>query len=235
MALPELARRAGRAPLAVALLVVLGCSTRIQLPVTPKTPTAPEATSPQNTLHRIEWCLERGETEPCRDLFTCDFEFVFSAADTAGNRFRGRPWTRRDEIDFVQNLLVRGSAVEPPATYVALQFDRLLADLPDDRPGRNPRWHRLIDSELILVVDNPQREYRVLGMERFYLVRGDSACIPQEMRDRGMKPDSTRWWIARWEDGVAIKPAPTLRAQASPPVTLGTLKARYLDPQAASN
>ena len=40
-------------------------------------------------------------------------------------------------------------------------------------------------------------KYRIMGNARFFVVRGDSAMIPQEL---SFKPDSTRWYIERWED-----------------------------------
>ncbi len=230
MALSEPSSSPVRVAGTVALLLALaGCQTRVELPTLPRPDAAPDALTPADAIRRIEWCWERRATEPCRDLFSCDFVFQFAPTDTAGNRFRDRPWTRPDEIDFVLNLFVRGSVLEPPASYVALQFDRDLVTLPDPRPGRNPKWHRSILTQLVLVVDNPAREYRVLGTERFFFVRGDSACLPQELRDRGYGPDSTRWWIERWEDESAVTLAPAYHAMPLRPVTLGTLKARYLD------
>jgi hypothetical protein len=77
----------------------------------------------------------------------------------------------------------------------------------------------------------------VLGFESLYFVRGDSACIPQELRDRGYEPDSTRWWIEHWEEFVVASGAPSAPRVARPPplrpVTLGALKALYLDSPAA--
>jgi hypothetical protein len=102
--------------------------------------------------------------------------------------------------------------------------------LADDRPGKDPRWHRRIETPFVAVVQTPDRQYRVLGIETFYFVRGDSACIPQELRDKGYGPDSTRWWIARWED-YSVTTTGALRPGAQPvrPVTLGAVKSVYLD------
>jgi len=41
------------------------------------------------------------------------------------------------------------------------------------------------------------------GNATFYLARGDVAAIPQELLDQGFHPDSTRWYIEKWEDDTA--------------------------------
>jgi hypothetical protein len=40
----------------------------------------------------------------------------------------------------------------------------------------------------------------VTGNALFFLTRGDSAQIPPELIARGLRPDSTRWWMDRMED-----------------------------------
>ena len=40
----------------------------------------------------------------------------------------------------------------------------------------------------------------VNGNTTFYLVRGDSAQIPPDLKARGFVPDATRWYIERYED-----------------------------------
>ena len=234
MTLPRQAsRRISIAFLVVLLPALAGCTTRIVLPVAPKPDEAPVASSPTEALHRLEWAWRHRALEPCRDLFACDYEFAFAPGDSAGLRFRDRPWTRPDEIDFAGHLFQTGSATAPPASYVALEMESDPAALPDDRRGNDPRWHQRIETPFVAVVEAPGRQFRVLGVERFYFVRGDSACIPQELRDQGYAPDSTRWWIERWEDytvSVPPAPAPVARAQALRPVTLGSVKALYLDP-----
>ena len=234
MTLPRPASRT--VPVAILLVVsaaLAGCSTRIVLPVPPQPAEPPAAATPVDALRRLEWSWKHRALEPSRDLFTCDYEFLFAPGDSAGIRFRDRPWTRPDEIDFARHLFETGSATAPPASYVALDMENDPPALPDDRPGKDPRWHRRIETPFVAVVEAPGREFRVLGIERFYFVRGDSACIPQELRDRGYGPDSTRWWIERWEDhSVSIPPAPAPHARALEPlrpVTLGAVKALYLD------
>jgi hypothetical protein len=234
MSLPDIhAWRCRVAGLTGLLLALSACQTRVLLPTSTQPETAPVAATPAQALRRLEWCWEHHATEGCPDLLTCDFQFVFAATDSAGNAFRNRAWVRPDELSFILNLLKRGSATEPPANFVALQFDPVLAAVADDRPGRDPRWHQMIRSQLIVVVENPTREYRALGVQRFYLARGDSACIPQELRDRGFGPDSTRWWIEQWQE--EDKPlAPAGAAALIRPMTVGALKASYFQPPPAA-
>jgi hypothetical protein len=73
-------------------------------------------------------------------------------------------------------------------------------------------------------------------------VRGDSARIPQVLRDRGYGPDSTRWWIDRWEDapppggraGLAARTdaAGPFQAMPSRLFTIAEIKQLYLSPPA---
>ena len=226
-----------RAVLAAALFALAGCTTQIVLPVAPEPDVAPAPSTPALALARLSWGWKHRALEPCRDLFTCDYEFVFAPGDTNGARFQDRPWTRPDELDFARHLFETGSALAPAASYVALDMGSDQAVLPDDRPGKDAGWHRRIDTPFVAVVEAPGRELRVLGFESLYFVRGDSACIPQELRDRGYEPDSTRWWIEHWEEFVVASGAPSAPRVARPPplrpVTLGALKALYLDSPAA--
>jgi len=222
-----------RAVAVAALAAVLaGCTTQIVLPVAPQPDVAPAPATPATALARLSWSWKHRALEPCRDLFTCDYEFVFAPGDTNGARFQDRPWTRPDELDFARHLFETGSATAPPASYVALDMGSDPAMLADDRPGKDPGWHRRIDTPFVAVVETPGREFRVLGFESFYFVRGDSACIPQELQNRGYQPDSTRWWIEHWEEYVAASApvSPSIpRPTPQRPVTLGAVKALYLD------
>lgn len=214
------------------LLAGAGCSPRIMLPIRPPPDAPATASTPALALRRLEWGWKHRAIEPCLDLFTCDYEFVFAPGDPTGIRFRDRPWTRPDEIDFARHMFETGSAGVGAASYVGLDMEDDPPALPDDRPGKDSRWHRRIETPFVAVVEAPGRQFRVLGIERFYFVRGDSACIPQELRDRGYVPDSTVWWIERWEDYsvAAVTGAPPSRAQRPiRPVTLGVVKAAYLD------
>ena len=232
MTLPRHAsRHVQGAILGVFLAALTGCTTQIVLPVAPKPDEPAVAATPAAALSRLSWSWKHRALEPSRDLFTCDYEFVFAPGDSAGIRFQDRPWTRPDELDFARHLFETGSALLPAASYVALDMEEDPPALPDDRPGKEPRWHRRIQTPFVAVVEAPGRQFRVLGFEVFYFVRGDSACIPQELRDRGYGPDSTRWWIERWVEDYVVTVnggARPSRAQA-PLVTIGAVKSAYLD------
>ena len=220
------------AALAGLFAALSGCTTQIILPVAPEPDVAPAPATPGVALSRLAWGWKHRAIDPCRDLFTCDYEFVFAPSDSAGIRFQNRPWTRPDELDFALHLFETGSATAPAASYVGLDMERVPQILPDDRPGKDPRWHRRVNTPFVAVVEAPGLQFRILGFEAFYFVRGDSACIPQELRDRGYEPDSTRWWIERWvEDIVTAAPAAAAPSRSLPlrPVSLGAIKALYLD------
>jgi len=104
------------------------------------------------------------------------------------------------------NLFVGGSASEPAASGISLIFDGDLQDQPDFRPGKTDTVHRQIQiANLTLTITKSDGSaVRVTGGALFYLVRGDSAVIPQELKDRGFTSDNTRWYIERWEDQTNV-------------------------------
>src|SRR5207247_9131445 len=137
----------------------------------------------------------------------------------------GDAWTREDEMAFATHLFVGGHPTEPPAIRISLRFDRNLLVRVDPRPGKNPDWHKLIRTSLSLVVVDSMKETTITGFGSFYLVRGDSAAVPAEIEPFGYAPDSTHWYIDRWEDDTASSGGG--RAMPTKSVTLGALKALY--------
>jgi hypothetical protein len=144
------------------------------------------------------------------------------------------------------NLFVGGSD-QPPASRITLQFDRTLIALGDSRPGKDPRWHKTIFTKVNLTVQisegDQQSSLEVQGNARYYVVRGDSAVIPEELIQAGFRPDSTRWWVERWEDetlpsGGVVFEEPVLRrpdgrtqrlaAMPAEVLTWGGVKTRFL-------
>ena len=55
-------------------------------------------------------------------------------------------------------------------------------------------------------------EYRITGNARFFVVRGDSALIPQEL---SFRPDSNRWYIDQWRDETLQGVGGTLLARSA--------------------
>ena len=64
-------------------------------------------------------------------------------------------------------------------------------------------------------------------------MRGDSALIPQQLKDRGFGPDPNRWYIERWEDKTGGNQAtgPSLMARSSPGLGLSDAVAPARDPR----
>jgi hypothetical protein len=80
-------------------------------------------------------------------------------------------------------------------------MDQNPISFPDTRPGKDPRWHKWVRTSVNLKVRiDSGNTVEVTGNALFFVTRGDSAAIPAELRSRGAKPDSARWWIDRWED-----------------------------------
>jgi len=235
--------RSGVALLVVAAVLAVGiaaCSrssdTGWSLLLAPRSQAAPTPDSPQSLLRLFEWCYNSRNVERYRELFTEDFRFVFSSLDPAGSGYRDYPWAREDEITYFSALINGGGPDRPPATSLNLHLDRNLIVLDDPRPGKGGRWHKKVRTSVTL---------SITGFASFFAVRGDSASIPSDLIARGFQPDSTRWYIERWEDetsglGSAYRATSTTRAggagthrgqvagaQPSKSTTWGTLKVLY--------
>jgi hypothetical protein len=153
--------------------------------------------SPSNVLRLLEWCYENRATFEYRELFDNDYRFVFGQLDPDGFAYRDNPWTREDELQSTTHLFLGGEANQPAATSITILLDRNFRVTAD--PNRPGRAHKLIRTSVTLkVVTDQQRD--VTGFANFFLVRGDSATIPEELRQRGFLPDSNRWYILRHED-----------------------------------
>ena len=167
---------------------------------------APSPTNPQGVVRLFKWCWENRDISKYREIFTDDYRFAFSITDSAGVPYKGNPWTREDELASAEHLFVGGSASEPAASSITLIFDGDLTAQNDFRDGKTARWHQQIQiANLTLTINRSDGSaVRVTGGALFYLVRGDSAVIPQELVDRGFRADSTRWYIERWEDQTNV-------------------------------
>lgn len=220
---------------ALCLVCMAGCSSGPTEPTGNLLPPPdPPVDSPVAVLQALRYGYENMDLEFLETLFTDDFVFVFSQLDSAGNAFRNPPWMRVQELAYMEHLFVGGGA-EPPADSISLDFTNSLADFPSSRPGHHPTWHREIAAEVNLRVRVGSGSYEIRGPMLFTFVRGDSAAIPSELATGGIVPDSTRWWIERWEDQTIQSAAPASRATASRVLptdafTWGALKVLYLEP-----
>jgi hypothetical protein len=200
---------------------VIGCGTDDVTRPTASQEPGPRPDSPANVLRTLEWAFNHRALEPYRRILAADFRFYCSPIDSAGEPWRGTPWTREDEVIFATHLFVGGGVVEPD-TSIQMTLDRNFLVYPDpwypsDSTGR---WHKNVRSTLTLLADGGAIE--ITGHANFYMVRGDSASIPEEL---GVSPDSTVWYLRRWDDETGE--SPTLRALPASMFTVCGLKVLY--------
>jgi hypothetical protein len=191
-------------PLALAALLAASCQATND--VAQESPPPPVAQSPVGAMRLLEWSWENREYAKLPGLFSEDYVFVFASADSAGNPYLNTLWTREDELLASRNCF-------RAARSIALALDQAPVVLDDDRPGKDPRWHKTIRTQASLqaeVLTIGPVHFDIQGYAKFYFVRGDSALIPAELVAQGYQPDSTLWWIDRWEDEtVPVGPVST--------------------------
>lgn len=164
----------------------------------------PVPNTPTNLLRLFEWCYNQRAIVEYRELFTEDYRFAFSRLDQAGEEYDDAPWTRDDELISATQLFQGGSADRPPASSIDLRLARTFHVNPDSRPGKNGKWHKTTSSTVVLQIRTADGEaIDITGRANFFLVRGDSAQIPEDLKLLGFEPDSNRWYIERWEDETA--------------------------------
>jgi len=187
-------RRTGRFTIAAALAMItglaVGCSTKIVAPP----PVPPAASSAAGAVQRFAWGFNHKDVDVVLGLLSDDFQFVTAGTDSAGNPSRvpyDRSW-----------FLVALAALRDSSSTVSLDVDQNLVPFPDTRVGKDPRFHKQVRTSVNGSVRfaDPSRMVEITGNLLFFLTRGDSAAIPQELIGRGVGPDSTRWWMDRMED-----------------------------------
>lgn len=216
---------------ALSLTIATGCSTnKAVLPIV-RDP-APSSNSPIEAAKRIEW--DWNNLDPhYNDMLTDDFVFVPASSDTIGHFGVSDPWTREVERIALQRMFDRQAGV-PKLLDLALHFDPALVAMPDPRPGMTPKFHRVVRTNLDLLADvavggGMTERWNVAGASLLYFVRGDSAAIPQDLVERGFRPDSTQWWLERWEDETVLASA-ALNPQPVGNRTLAQFKFVFLPP-----
>ena len=195
----------------------------------------PVPNSPSNVLHVLEWCYNNRNPFLYREIFTDNYRFWFAVADPAGNAYYDVPWTREDELESTTKLFLGGDANQPAATSINLYLDRNFGVFNDPRDGKVGRWHKKIRTTVALSIVIEGNQSNVTGSANFYLTRGDSAVIPQELLERGFLPDSNRWYIDTWEDETTVPssasegrsvPAPETAGRRAQPAGAATLPSR---------
>ena len=194
----------------IAALALGGCynpfSPRIA-PVLGFSQPAPVPNSSSNLLRLFEWCYNNKAIAEYREIFTADYRFLFSPLDSAGADYRGTPWTREDELISTTQLFVGGSADQPAASSIRLTLDRnfyVYADPEFAQWDPLGRWHTNIRTQVVLNIQTGDgNAIDISGAANFFMVRGDSATIPDELLALGFGRDSTRWYIRKWVDETA--------------------------------
>ena len=171
---------------------LVGCSTRVVAPAPAEEP--PAASSAAGAVSRLAWGFSHKDLDVVRGLLADDFLFITAATDSAGNPTS----VPNDRTWFLAAL----AALMDSSSTVSFVLDGNLVAFPDSRPGRNPTWHRQVRTPVHVVIRGSGSigDFDVTGNALFFAIRGDSAAIPQELRARGAMPDSTRWWLDRYED-----------------------------------
>ena len=220
--------------LASATLVALlpGCSHSPTAPKTAYRPALPA--NPDSVASYFQWCWRNRDPSAYQLLFTGDYQFVFDTADSADDFYRTTPWTRTDEVVFGDHLFRGGTPSQPPATSITLDYTQDPDVQADPRPGMNPAWHQMITLQTLLRVSLTDGIIEIRGPIDFYVTRGDSAHIPDDLAAAGAPRDSTRWWVDRWVDRslqvTLAKVADHAGAVHTQPAKLGTwayLKTTY--------
>ena len=205
MTCPRRWRRAGLG--ALLLLGLGGCYNPFNPLIAPTTgiyvpPPTPD--SPQGIVRLFAWCWNNRDATIYQQLFTSDYVFIFAVGDSAGNLFRDDPLDREEELNIARNLF-EGGGTAAPAASITLVLDATLYPLDDSRPGKDPTWHKEIPTSVNLAIETVEGvRYTIVGNTTFFVVRGDSAKIPSDL---SLKPDSTRWYIERWEDYTLLSTA----------------------------
>jgi len=90
------------------------------------------------------------------------------------------------------------------AIQMTLDRDFFIFPAPNFPGDATGRWHTNLRSTVTLVIDTDDgSRTEVQGHANFFLVRGDSAVIAYDLLRQGVGPDSTRWYLRRWDDETA--------------------------------
>jgi hypothetical protein len=187
------------ATLGLGAVLAVGCATTVVAP--PPADQSPAASSAAGAVQRFAWGFNHKDVEVIDELLTDDFQFITTGIDSAGNPTRGpgesRSW-----------FLVAMAALRDSTSSVTFAIDRNLLQFSDTRLGKDPRCHKQVRSSVDVKVFAPASglSVEVSGHMLFFLTRGDSAAIPLQLLSRGVKPDSTRWWLDRLEDETLAGP-----------------------------
>jgi hypothetical protein len=169
---------------------------------------SPVPNSPEAAVALVQWCWNHEAVGRYADVLVDDFRFHCQI--DSGSTFRELGLQRDDELEFARHLFVTGNDYVAPAARVAFVLDSVVV-LPDMRPGKDSDSRRVVSSVVTLVIETRSENYRLRGRSRFYVVRADSASIPADLRARGFRPNTHRWYVQAWEDESSTRLEPPRR------------------------
>ena len=217
-------------PLVAALTVLFaGCTGRTTAPaMTPSDP-APVASSATAAVSLLGWCWRYRDIDRYPGVFADDLVGFAAAGDSVGG-IAPESWAREQELVATSRIFV-GDAIHPHVSKLTSSFDVSSGELAESLPAHSNRWHRTlivpVDIRATLDLSSGfRRTYHVAEVFRFHLVRGDSAVIPVDLAMQGVRSDSTRWYLWRWED-LTLSP-PATSSDGSVPTTWRALKQLFL-------
>ena len=203
----------------VSSLIFIACSSSNKNPSQPEVPVAPTPNSPANALALLQWSWEQRDTAAYRSVLPGNFEYDFSTADSV---VIGTTLDRDQELAIAGNLFKTGVGLNPAASRIVFGLPSVLTITDDDRPPRDPRWHKRTTASVRLIVDTPTTHYSTLGPAVFYFTRGDSAVPAPGFRagTEAALGDSARWYVDTWVDQTTCTPGKKC-------VTTGSVKLVY--------
>jgi hypothetical protein len=190
----------------------------------------PTLDSPSELATVLKWVYEHRDAAAYAALFTSDFIFSFEplSGDSTPRPSPWSPWDYEDELIASNNLFVTGNSQIGPAQRITLEMAYVRPVSPDPRSGKDPRFHELVDLDVILTVYCQTGVFRIFSNARFFMARGDSASVPPGL---DVPADSTRWYVERWEEGVTpfggLRTRTVERTLPGANFTWGTLKELY--------
>ncbi len=195
--------------LAAALVApVAGCGkAHVSKPVTPPIVQPPTPDSPANALRLVQWSWDHRDSSALASALTDDFEFFYlvPVPDSLGGGTQPATPMTRDEMLCTSGGLFVGGGRYPRATSITLAFDSTLQVTPDPRPGMDPRVHKaIVTTTDVSIALAGGGSYQIHGGSSFFVVRGDSAAIPFDLQARGIRADSTRWFVQVWDDAGSL-------------------------------
>lgn len=161
----------------VAVLLVSPFESCQEKTVKPETYRLPRG--PEEVVNAVEWAYDNRSLSTYRDLITADFTTSCGAG------------TRDDELRIFAAL--SDPYRDPPLRELTLDLGE--PDITFTRPS-----HRLVEANFALrYAEGTDAEHQLTGAVRFFLVRGDSAELPDDLVEAKATPDARLWYIQGWE------------------------------------